>query len=102
METLIKTTADGRRLTVMGTALYLNGIKEADALDPVIDHPNQERIRLAVPDATHMAGRVPLNWDEARAAQAALTAAHEAAEFSPPGIAERIRRTQRKAMLERD
>ena len=75
MEHLIKTTAVGRNLKVIGTALYLDGVKEADALDPVILHPNKERILAAAPDATHMAGRVPLTRDQALAAQAALIAA---------------------------
>lgn len=102
MERLIKTTADGRRLKVIGTALYLDGVKEADELDPVIHHPNKERILAAAPDATHMAGRVPLTWEQALVAQAALTAACEALAFSAQGIAERIRLAQKKAMMQRD
>jgi phosphoribosylcarboxyaminoimidazole (NCAIR) mutase len=102
MEHLIKTTTDGRSLKVIGTALYLDGVKEADALDPVILHPNKERILAAAPDATHMAGRVPLTRDQALAAQAALIAAREVLAFSPQGIAERIRLAQKKAMMERD
>lgn len=102
MEHLIKTTADGRSLKVIGTALFLDGVKEADALDPVILHPNRERILATAPDATHMAGRVPLTRDQALVAQAALIAAREALAFSPQGIAERIRLTQKKAMMERD
>jgi hypothetical protein len=101
-EILIKTTADGRQLKVIGAAVFLDGVKEADELDPVIYHPNKERILEAAPDATHMAGRVPLTWEQAVAAQTALNAAREALEFSPQGIAERIRQTQKKAMMQRD
>jgi hypothetical protein len=102
MSILIKTTADGRSLTVAGMALYLDGVKEADELDPVIYHPNKDRILEAVPDATHMAGRVPLNWEQALAAHKALTEARKAYESSPQGIADRIRLAQNKGMLARD
>jgi hypothetical protein len=102
MAVLIKTTADGRRLEVIGSALYLDGVKEADDIDPVIYHPNRERIMAAVPDATHMAGRVPLTWEEALAANAALKEARAAFESSPQGLAERMRQAQNKGMLARD
>ena len=99
---LIKTTGDGRSLTVIGSALYLDGTKEADDLDPVIFHPNKDRILQAAPDATHMAGRVPLTWEQALAAHAALKKAREASEASARGIAERIRLAQQKALMVRD
>jgi hypothetical protein len=102
MSILIKTTSDGRNLTVNGSAIYLDGVKEADDLDPVIYHPNRENILKAAPDATHMAGRVPLTWEQALAANAALKAAREAFESSPQGLAERMRRAQNKAMTARD
>lgn len=102
MSTVIKTTADGRKLEVIGSALYLGGVKEADDLDPVVYHPNRENILKAAPDATHMAGRVPLTWEEALAANAALKAAREAFESSPQGLAERMRKAQNKAMTARD
>lgn len=98
----IKTTGDGRKLTVIGCALYLDGVKEAEDLDPVIHHPNRENILKAAPDATHMAGRVPLTWEQALTAQAALNSAREAFESSPQGLAERMRRAQNKAMIARD
>jgi hypothetical protein len=102
MSILIKTTADGRKLTVIGTAIYLEGVKEADFLDPLIYHPNKEAILEAVPDATHMAGRVPLTWEQALAANAALKAAREAYDASPQGIAENMRRSLAKAMTARE
>jgi hypothetical protein len=40
-----------------------------------------------------LAGRVPLTWDEALVAQAALNEAREAYESSPTGIAERLRQS---------
>ncbi len=102
MGVLIKTTADGRKLEVIGNAIYLGGVKEADDLDPVIYHPNRENILKVAPDATHMAGRVPLTWEQALAANAALKAARAAFESSPEGLAERIRLVQKKAMAARD
>lgn len=102
MTVLIKTISDGRKLEVIGSAIYLDGVKEADDIDPVIYHPNRERIAAAAPDATHMAGRVPLTWEEALAANAALKEARAAFESSPQGLAERMRRAQNKGMLARD
>lgn len=102
MGVTIKTTADGRSLTVIGMALYLDGVKEADFLDPIIYHPNREKILEVMPDATHMAGRVPLTWEQALAANAALKEAREAYLTSDQGIAERMRLSQNKAMTARD
>lgn len=102
MGVLIKTITDGRKLEVIGSALYLEGVKEADDIDPVIYHPNRARILEAAPDATHMAGRVPLTWQEALAANAALKEARAAFEASPQGLAERMRQAQNKGMLARD
>jgi hypothetical protein len=102
MAVLIKTTADGRKLEVIGSALYLDGVKEADDIDPVIYHPNREAILKTAPDATHMAGRVALSWEQALAANAALKAARDVFESSPQGLAERMRRAQNKAMTARD
>lgn len=90
--TLIKTTRDGRRVEVVGRAVCLAGKHEADALVAVCRHPNRAAILMAVPEATHMAGRVPLTADEAARAQAALDAARDAFEASSFGIAERMRR----------
>lgn len=98
----IKTTADGRSLTVNGTAIYLDGVKEAEDLDPVVYHPNREAIQKAMPEATHMAGRVPLTWEQALAAEAALKEGRKALESDPQAISERIRKAQNKAMTARD
>jgi hypothetical protein len=102
MTVLIKTISDGRKLEVVGSAIYLDGVKEADDIDPVIYHPNRERIAEAVPDATHMAGRVPLTWEEALAANTALKEARAEFESSPQGLAERMRLVQKKALAARD
>ena len=95
----IKTTADGRNLTINGRALYLDGVKEADDIDPVMYHPNRDRILDIMPDATHMAGRVPLTLEQAVLAHTTLKQAREAYEFSELGIAERIRVAHNKAAL---
>ena len=58
--TLVKTTLDGRRLEVVGLAICLDGALEAFELIEVKQHPNCAAIYKAAPDATHMAGRVPL------------------------------------------
>ena len=91
MSTYIKTTLDGRKVEVIGTAVCLDGKPEADNLVPVIQHPNWRAILDAVPDATHMAGRLPLTVDEAEKAHRAMVAAKEAYDSSATGIAERAR-----------
>lgn len=93
MGTYIKTTEDGRRLQVIGRAIFLDGVKEAEWLLAIIQHPNWKAILEAVPNATHLAGRVPLTWEEALVAQAALNEARDEYESSPTGIAERLRRS---------
>ena len=102
MGVLIKTTADGHKLEVNRSAIYLDGVKKDYDLDPVVYHPNRQRILEAVPDATHMAGRVPLTWEQALAANAALKAARAAWESCPEGLADRMRKAQNKGMLARD
>lgn len=92
MSTYIKTTLDGRKVEVIGTMICLDGKPEADRLVPVIEHPNWRAILDAAPDATHMAGRIALTVDEAEKAHLAMTAAREALEKSPVGVAERSRR----------
>ena len=88
---LIRHTQDGRRVEVIGRALCLDGRREAEALVEVRGHPNRRAIWEAVPDATHMAGRIPLTADEAARAQAALDAAKATYEASPLGVSERMR-----------
>ncbi len=102
MSTYIKTTGDGRRVEVIDQAICLAGKKEADRLIPVGEHPNREAILEAAPNATHMAGRVPLTAEEAAVATAALNAARIAYETSPKGLAERIRKAQNQALANRD
>jgi hypothetical protein len=54
---LVKLTLNGRRVEVRGRHLCLDGQPEADALVPLDEHPNRHAIWLAVPEATHRAGR---------------------------------------------
>ena len=91
MPTLIKTTADGRKLEIRGALLTLDGKPEADELVEVERHPNRRAIRATAPEATHMAGRVTLTAREAEAAQAALSAARDAEAATPQALAERFR-----------
>jgi hypothetical protein len=57
----------------------------------VRQHPNRMAIWQAMPDATHMAGRMPLTREEAARAQAALDEARAIHEATPTAIAERMR-----------
>jgi hypothetical protein len=102
MTTYIKTTEDGRKVEVIDQAVCLGGKKEADRLVPVAEHPNRVEILKAVPDAVYMAGRLPLNAEEATVAATALEAARIAYETSPKGLAERMRAAQNKALANRD
>lgn len=96
--TLLRITVDGRRIEVIGRQLCIDGKAEADALLPVAQHPNRAAILSRVPEATHVAGRIVLDADEAARALTALDAARLAYETSPAGIAARIR----NAMQARD
>ncbi len=91
MATLIKTTADGRRLEVVGLALTLDGKLEADELVEIERHPNRRAIRAAAPEASHMAGRVTLTKEEAEAVRAAFARAEGALLETPTAINERFR-----------
>lgn len=91
MATLIKTTQDGRKLEVMGLAICLNGKLEAAELIEVKAHPNRRAIWTAVPEATHMAGRVPLTREEAESVLAALKRAEAELLANPVAIHERFR-----------
>jgi hypothetical protein len=90
-KTLIKLTQDGRRVEVIDRAICLDGRHEADTLTEVRQHPNRVAIRQAAPDATHMAGRIPLTQEEAACAQAALDTARALYDATPLAIAERMR-----------
>ncbi len=91
MATLIKTTQDGRRLEVVGLAITLGGKLEANELIEVKDHPYLRAIRTAAPDATHMAGRVPLTKEEADIVLAAFKQAEADLLANPVAIHERFR-----------
>lgn len=90
--TLVKTTQDGRPVEVIDGWVCLAGLKEADTLVPLIEHPNRQAILAAVPGATHMAGRLPLNHEEAAIAQGAMTAEQRTIDTSQMAIAQRLRR----------
>jgi hypothetical protein len=91
MSVLVKTTMDGRKLEVVGLAICLDGKLEAIELVEVRHHPNRVAIRQAVPDATHMAGRVPITGAEAQIVTAALAKAHADMMANPVAIHERFR-----------
>ena len=102
MSTYIKNTEDGRKVEVIDQYICLAGKREADRLVPVSGHPNRAAIVQLVPNATHMAGRLPLSAAEAATAQEALNAWKAAYEISPRGLAERMRTAQNNALANRD
>lgn len=90
--TFVRTTADGRKVEVIGDCVCLDGRPEADKLVPLIEHPNRQAIARAVPGATHMAGRLALTHEEAAIAQGALDASRREFDSDPAAIAERFRK----------
>lgn len=91
--TFIKTTESGLRVEVIGTAICLNGEEEAWELIPLGEHPNRQAILRAVPNATHMAGRLPLTLQQAGIANSALVAARQDFDPDPKAVMERLRKT---------
>jgi hypothetical protein len=91
MATLVKITQDGRKLVVVGLAITLGGKLEANELVEVKDHPYRRAIRSAAPEATHMAGRVPLTQEEADIVLAAFKRAEADMLANPVAIHERFR-----------
>ncbi len=93
----VKTTLDGRRVEVVDGWVRLGGVREAQSLIPLADHPNQQAIARALPGAAFVAGRLPLTLVEAGVARRALTQAQCAFDASPQALAQRMR----QAMWER-
>jgi hypothetical protein len=91
LRTLIKTTQDGRKLEVIGFAIYLDGQLEAVDLTEVKMHPNRRKIWETSHDATHVAGRVTLTREEAETVERALKEAQTAMLNDPMAISERFR-----------
>ena len=102
MSTLIKITEDGRKVEVVGQAICLDGRKEVTELVDISEHPNIAAILKAAPNATHMAGRIPLTAEQAAIAKTALDEANDAYNFSPAGISERMRLAFYKVMQKID
>jgi hypothetical protein len=89
--TLVKITQDGRRLEVIGLAICLDGALEAFELIEVKLHPNRVAIHKAAPEATHMAGRVPLTREQVEIVTNAFKQAEADILASPAAINERFR-----------
>lgn len=96
---LVRTTADGRKVEVIGRHLCLDGRPEADHLVVLDEHPNRAAILQAVPRATHVAGRLPLTLAEASVAQAALRRAQDGFDGSPQAVRERLRQAEWRKLL---
>lgn len=90
---LIKTTLDGRKVEVIDGAIYLDGKFETDHLVMLEEHPNRSVIMRVMPDATYVAGRLPLTMYEASTASAAMARAAGGPPADEQGIAERLRQT---------
>ncbi|MBB2983987.1 hypothetical protein FHX57_007170 [Paraburkholderia tropica] len=88
---LVKVTRDGRKVEVIDGWVCLAGVREADRLVPLDEHPNRQAIVRSVPGATHIAGRLPLTHEQAAIAQGTMAAAQREFDASPSGIAQRIR-----------
>ena len=91
MPTLVKVTQDGRKLEVIGLAICLDGQLEAFELIEVKLHPNRRAILQVMPDATHMAGRVALNAEQAAIVESAFKKAEAEILASPTAMNERFR-----------
>ncbi len=89
--TYIKTTLDGRKVEVIDGWICLAGVREADCLIPMDEHPNRQAIGKAVPGATHAGGRLPFTLAEAAAVQGALSIAQRDFDASASGITQRLR-----------
>jgi hypothetical protein len=89
--TFIKSTQDGRRVEVIDGWICLAGVREADSLIALDEHPNRQAIARAVPGASHVAGRLPLTLPEAAAVQAALSQERRNFDANPNAIAQRLR-----------
>lgn len=89
--TLVKITEDGRKLEVIGLAICLDGQLEAFELLEVKMHPNKRKIWQAMPEATHMAGRVALTREQADIVAKAFDAAQAQILANPAAINERFR-----------
>ena len=88
----IKTTQDGRKVEVIDGWVCLGGVREADNLIAMDEHPNRQAIAKAVPGATHVAGRLPLTLPEEAVDQGALSIAQRQFDASPAGITQRLRK----------
>lgn len=82
----VKTTRDSRRVDVVDGWVCLGGVREADRLIALDDHPNRQAIAREVAGAAYVAGRVPLTLAEAAVAHDALTGARRGFDASPTGI----------------
>jgi len=88
----IRTTSDGRKVEVIDGWICLDGVREADSLIAMDEHPNRQAILRAVPGATHAGGRLPFTLAEAAAVQSALSVNQRSFDASPAGISQRLRR----------
>ena len=87
----VKETLDGRRVEVIAGWVCLAGVPEVRELVVLDEHPNRQNILKASPQATHMAGRLPLTLAEASTAQAALRRMQDRFDGSAQAVSARLR-----------
>jgi hypothetical protein len=90
MPTLIKMTQDGRKVEVIGSMVCLDGKPESWEVVDLINHPRKWQILMAMQEATHVAGRIPLTAQEAELAKKALWDNQAAAAANPSAVAARL------------
>lgn len=91
MATLIKLTQDGRRVEIRGLAVTLDGKPESLEITDIIIHPRKAQIQYLAPEATHVAGRITLNKDEAKHAKAVLAENQQRLASDPRYAAARLK-----------
>ena len=89
--TYVKTTLDDRKVEVIDGWICLDGVREANELVVLDEHPNRQAIRAAMPSATHIAGRLPLDMAQASMAQSALRRYYDSFDGSSLAVQERLR-----------
>ncbi len=86
----IKNTQDGRKVEVIGQWVCLDGKAESWEITAIINHPRRYQILYAMPEATHVAGRIALAAEEAEVAKAALWENQRIAAADPAQIEARL------------
>lgn len=90
MATFIKMTQDGRRVEVIGSLVCLDGKPESWEVIELVAHPRRLQVLSIAPEATHIAGRIALNREEADRARQAIHIHDAQLVANPAAIARRF------------